>query len=89
MFHCQENLTIVNGLGYATRYALWQVQVGSLGQRVSILSYDSGPYQLVLSKPEFRRRLRTIVNVAIVHDLYRLRACYLVLSDPCIVIMTP
>ncbi|KAG2123788.1 uncharacterized protein EDB93DRAFT_1259023 [Suillus bovinus] len=40
---------------------------------VSRHCHCSGPYQLVLSKPEFRRRLRTIVNVAIVHNLSRLR----------------
>jgi hypothetical protein len=34
------------------------------------------PYQLVLSEPKFRRRLRTIVNVAIVHNPSRLRVSY-------------
>ncbi|KAI0057193.1 DUF1744-domain-containing protein [Artomyces pyxidatus] len=33
----------------------------------------SGAYQLTLSKADFRRKLRTIVNVAIVHNLGRLR----------------
>jgi DNA polymerase epsilon subunit 1 len=33
----------------------------------------SGSYQLTLSKADVRRRLRTIVNVAIVHNLARLR----------------
>ncbi|KAG1874953.1 hypothetical protein F4604DRAFT_1763232 [Suillus subluteus] len=42
---------------------------------VSRYCHCSGPYQLVLSKPEFKRRLRTIVNVAIVHNLSRLREC--------------
>jgi DNA polymerase epsilon subunit 1 len=43
---------------------------------VSRYCHCSGLYQLVLSKPEFRRRLRTIVNVAIVHNLSRLRVSY-------------
>jgi DNA polymerase epsilon subunit 1 len=46
---------------------------------VSRYCHCSGPYQLVLSKPKSRRRLRTIVNVAIVYDLSRLRVSYLML----------
>jgi DNA polymerase epsilon subunit 1 len=45
---------------------------------VSRYCHCSGPYQLVLGKPKLRRRLCTIVNVAIVHDLSRLRVSYLV-----------
>ncbi len=33
----------------------------------------SGPYQLTIGKADFRRRLRTIVNVSIVHNLGRLK----------------
>jgi DNA polymerase epsilon subunit 1 len=33
----------------------------------------SGAYQLTMSRPDARRRLRTMVNVAIVHNLPRLR----------------
>jgi DNA polymerase epsilon subunit 1 len=48
----------------------------------------SGPYQLVLSKPKLKR-LCTILNVAIVHDLCRLRVSYLVLlPTPHIIILT-
>ncbi|KAJ7642294.1 hypothetical protein B0H17DRAFT_960164 [Mycena rosella] len=35
----------------------------------------SGTYQFTLSKAEVRRKLRTIVNVAIVHNLSRLKEC--------------
>ncbi|KAJ6626952.1 hypothetical protein B0H10DRAFT_1997385 [Mycena sp. CBHHK59/15] len=35
----------------------------------------SGAYQLTLSKADVRRKLRTIVNVAIVHHLPRLKEC--------------
>ncbi|KAI3618947.1 dna polymerase catalytic subunit a [Moniliophthora roreri] len=35
----------------------------------------SGSYQLTMSKVEVRRKLRTIVNVAIVHGLGRLKEC--------------
>ncbi|KAJ7630434.1 hypothetical protein FB45DRAFT_915491 [Roridomyces roridus] len=35
----------------------------------------SGSYQLTLSKAETRRKLRTIVNVSIVHHLPRLKEC--------------
>ncbi|KAJ7171879.1 hypothetical protein C8R43DRAFT_1085118 [Mycena crocata] len=35
----------------------------------------SGTYQFTLSKAEVRRKLRTIVNVAIVHNLPRLKEC--------------
>ncbi|THH26723.1 hypothetical protein EUX98_g7459 [Antrodiella citrinella] len=35
----------------------------------------SGNYQLTTNKADVRRRLRTIVNVAIVHNLPRLREC--------------
>ena len=39
----------------------------------------SGPYQLTMNKVDLRRRLRTVVNVAIVHNLSRLKV-----SRPCI-----
>ncbi|KAH8103388.1 hypothetical protein BXZ70DRAFT_925423 [Cristinia sonorae] len=35
----------------------------------------SGNYQLTISKADVRRKLRTIVNVSIVHNLLRLREC--------------
>ncbi|KAF9240065.1 hypothetical protein BU15DRAFT_87792 [Melanogaster broomeanus] len=35
----------------------------------------SGSYQLVVGKPETRRKLRTVLNVAIVHSLARLKEC--------------
>ncbi|EIW75641.1 DUF1744-domain-containing protein [Coniophora puteana RWD-64-598 SS2] len=35
----------------------------------------SGAYQLTIGKAEMRRRLRTIVNVALVHGLPRLKEC--------------
>lgn len=40
----------------------------------------SGTYQLTLSKAEVRRKLKTIVNVAIVHNLPRLKVSFLLLS---------
>ncbi|KAJ8595174.1 hypothetical protein M405DRAFT_929735, partial [Rhizopogon salebrosus TDB-379] len=55
----------------------WNMHCGKCRQvhsdNVSRYCHCSGPYQLVLSKPKLRRRLRTIGNVAIVHDLSRLR----------------
>ncbi|KAF8518703.1 hypothetical protein BU17DRAFT_90783 [Hysterangium stoloniferum] len=35
----------------------------------------SGAYQFTLNTAEYRRKLRTIVNVATVHNLYRLKDC--------------
>jgi hypothetical protein len=56
---------------------------------VSRYWHCSGPYQLVLSNLESRRRLGTaIVNVAIVRNPSRLGVSYLVLSNTYIIIVT-
>ncbi|KAI0041486.1 DUF1744-domain-containing protein [Auriscalpium vulgare] len=41
----------------------------------------SGPYQLTLGRADYRRKLRTIVNVAAVHNLLRLRETAKVMLD--------
>jgi DNA polymerase epsilon subunit 1 len=42
---------------------------------VSRHCHCSGSYQVTISKADVRRRLRTIVNVAILHNLHRLKVC--------------
>ncbi|KAF8880545.1 hypothetical protein BD779DRAFT_1548821 [Infundibulicybe gibba] len=42
---------------------------------VSRYCHCSGSYQFTLSKADIRRKLRTIVNVALVHNLSRLKEC--------------
>lgn len=42
---------------------------------VSRHCHCSGAYQLTMGKADVRRKLRTIVNVSIVHNLVRLREC--------------
>jgi hypothetical protein len=37
--------------------------------------YCSGSYQVTISKVDVRRRLRTVVNVAILYNLHRLEVC--------------
>ena len=46
-----------------------QIQSDNVSRRCNC----SGAYHLVLNKADFRRKLRTIVNVAIVHNLSRLK----------------
>ncbi|KAH7922539.1 DUF1744-domain-containing protein [Leucogyrophana mollusca] len=41
----------------------------------------SGPYQLTVGKVDVRRKLKTVVNVAIVHGLARLRECAQMMLD--------
>ncbi|TFK50458.1 DUF1744-domain-containing protein [Heliocybe sulcata] len=42
---------------------------------VSRHCHCSGSYQLTISKADVRRKLKTIVNVAMVHNLHRLKEC--------------
>jgi DNA polymerase epsilon subunit 1 len=48
------------------------------GDNISKHCHCSGSYQLTTSKADVKRRLRTVVNVAIVHNLGRLKVCFLI-----------
>jgi len=51
------------------------------GDNISKHCHCSGTYQLTTSKADMRRRLRTITNVAIAHNLGRLKECAQTLLD--------